>query len=133
MKIILQSLLVLFALIACSNKQSEEKNDGSFQTINVKEFKTLLAEKEGILVDVRTANEVAQGKIPNAQHIDWFDEAFAQKMSKLDKSKPIFVYCAVGGRSKKAMDKLQFMGFKEVYNLDGGFKAWKAVGFEVEK
>ena len=46
----------------------------------------------------------------------------------LDKKKPVYVYCAVGGRSAKASKVLQESGFKTVYNLLGGFNGWTAAG-----
>jgi phage shock protein E len=46
------------------------------------------------------------------------DAKFEQNLSALDKSKPVFVYCAVGGRSSKAAQVLNKNGFK-VYNLTG--------------
>ena len=42
----------------------------------------------------------------------------------LDKNKPVYVYCKVGGRSLKVSNKLIQVGFKNVYNLEGGFLRW---------
>ena len=49
-------------------------------------------------------------------------------MSTYDKSKPVFVYCKVGGRSSQAAAKLAELGFKEIYNLEGGIMKWEALG-----
>ena len=48
------------------------------------------------------------------------DADFKQQVEKLNKNKPVFVYCAAGGRSGKAAPLLQAAGFKYVYNLIGG-------------
>jgi rhodanese-related sulfurtransferase len=77
-----------------------------------------------IVVDVRTPEEFAQGHIENAILINWNDSQFEQQIGKLDKSMPTVVYCAVGGRSGKAYSKLKQLGFKEVYDMKGGFDAW---------
>ena len=55
-----------------------------------------------------------------------YEPSFETNLAKLDKEKPVAVYCKVGGRSGQAMAKMQELGFKEVYNLKGGMDAWKS-------
>ena len=43
---------------------------------------------------------------------------------KLDMSKPVYIYCRSGARSRKAAHKLADMGFKEIYDLQGGYSKW---------
>jgi thioredoxin len=78
------------------------------------------------LIDVRTPGEFAQGHINQAQNIDLRASDFEQKAAKLDKSKPVYVYCLSGGRSSSAANTLSSMGFREVYNLSGGMMRWRA-------
>lgn len=72
------------------------------------------------LLDVRTAGEWEKGKVAAATCVDFMNKDFKQNVSKLDKSKPVFVYCAAGGRSAKAAKILHEAGFTKVYNLTGG-------------
>ena len=58
---------------------------------------------------------------------------FKAKLDKLDKTKPVYVYCKVGGRSGQAASQMQAMGFSKVYNLIGGMDAWKGAGKETIK
>ena len=90
--------------------------------------KKLAADGSAILLDVRTPQEYANGHLQNATAINFFDADFKEKVAKLDKTKPIYVYCAVGGRSAKASKVLQESGFKSVYNLLGGWNGWNAAG-----
>lgn len=76
--------------------------------------------KNAQLLDVRTPQEWEAGKIASSNCINYNDAAFKQQIEKLDKNKPVFVYCAVGGRSSKAAPILQQAGFKYIYNLTGG-------------
>ncbi|MDZ7936284.1 MAG: rhodanese-like domain-containing protein [Emticicia sp.] len=76
--------------------------------------------KNAQLLDVRTPQEWEAGKITSSSCINVNDAAFKQQIEKLDKNKPVFVYCAVGGRSSKAAPILQKAGFKYIYNLTGG-------------
>ena len=56
---------------------------------------------------------------------------FNKMVSQLDKEKMVLVYCASGGRSRSAMKKMKDMGFKTIYNLSGGFNAWKNKGYDI--
>lgn len=76
--------------------------------------------KDAQLLDVRTPQEWEAGKIASSNLNNYNDASFKQNLSKLDKNKPVFVYCAAGGRSNKAAPILQAAGFKYVYNLTGG-------------
>ena len=77
------------------------------------------------LVDVRTPEEVADGFIEGAINIDFRSANFESTIGAMDKSKPIAVYCGVGGRSGSASDLLLELGFKDIYDLSGGFTQWK--------
>ncbi len=77
------------------------------------------------LVDVRTAEEYSSGHILNSKNICSTDEDFEENVKTLDKNVPIYVYCKKGGRSSKAAAKLSALGFKEIYDIEGGITAWE--------
>ena len=119
------SLLVLpFLFISCQGQPSK-----SVQTIEVKSFaEKLKTTVNPQLLDVRTPEEFSAEHIENAVNVNWNGNDFVAKVNTYDKSKPIFVYCKVGGRSAQAADKLAELGFKEIYNLEGGIMKWNAAG-----
>ncbi len=88
---------------------------------------------EGQLLDVRTPGEYAQGHLSNAQNLDVKDPIFVQKLVTLDKDKPVFVYCLSGGRSSQAAKLMAKNGFKEIYEMQGGFLKWSAANMPFEK
>lgn len=95
-------------------------------------FATLMTEKpDHLLIDVRSPGETAQGILPRAQEINFYEADFGSRISALPKDKPVFVYCRSGNRSGKAMAQMKDMGFQEVYNLQGGIGAWQAAGLPV--
>lgn len=109
-------------LVGCS--QPEPANT-SFKDVDVTEFKKLVEEfSNEIILDVRTPEETEKGMIDGAIHIDYHGSNFKEELGKLDKSKPVMVYCASGGRSKRTQELMEELGFKEVYNLSGGYSAW---------
>jgi thioredoxin len=77
------------------------------------------------IIDVRTPDEFSKGHLLKAKNVDWNGNDFDKEMAKLDKSKPVFVYCLSGGRSSSAANKMRNEGFKEVYELDGGIMKWR--------
>ncbi|MEO9804531.1 MAG: rhodanese-like domain-containing protein [Reichenbachiella sp.] len=85
-----------------------------------------------VILDVRTSEEVEQGKIPGAMQMDFYDDSFTSQLDQLDKNTTYYVYCAVGGRSGKTLSRMVELGFKEVFDLEGGMKAWRAAGFKVD-
>ncbi|GAB5472595.1 MAG: hypothetical protein Mars2KO_06940 [Maribacter sp.] len=79
-----------------------------------------------ILVDVRTPGEFKAGHLENAININWFDTDFSKQMTKIGKEETVYVYCKKGGRSAKAQQLLDSLGYKKVVNLEGGYDAWSA-------
>ncbi|GHB53616.1 thioredoxin [Persicitalea jodogahamensis] len=88
---------------------------------------------QGQLLDVRTPDEYEQGHLAKSQNLDVKDPVFVQKLATLDKDKPVFVYCLSGGRSGKAAKLLVDNGFKEVYDMQGGFLKWSSAKLPFEK
>ncbi len=102
--------------------------------VSIQEFAELIKNKgNAILLDVRTPKEVASEHLANSIHLDFYTDSFNSELAKLDKSKPILVYCHSGGRSGKTMAVLTEMGFKEVYNMAGGIAAWEKADLPLEK
>ena len=92
-------------------------------------FAKLIADRPGQVLDVRTPEEWATGTITGARFIDFSAGGFKEAAAaQLDKAKPVYVYCAAGGRSYRASKQLKELGFTEVYDLVGGMGAWKEAG-----
>ena len=84
-----------------------------------------------LLVDVREADEWAQGHAPGAVHIPrGFLELRIEEEAK-EKGAPVVLYCAGGTRSALAARSLQEMGFADVVSVAGGFGKWKEAGLEI--
>lgn len=123
MKTIFTSIVLIISIISCSDAQQVKK-------LGAKEFKELMQKTPNkIVLDVRTNGEIAQGVLPQATQIDFNSGSFETQIEKLDKNKPVFIYCAIGGRSSSASGILTKKGFKQVYNLDGGINAWRSFGY----
>ena len=101
--------------------------------VDVEQFDKLRADKNNVVLDVRTEKEFKEGHIPGAVNIDVRAADFDEKIARLDKNKIYLVHCAAGVRSANACKKLESVGFKELYDLAPGFKGWEKAGKPVEK
>lgn len=125
MKLILTVCMICFCQVSFCQSNVEKIDNNTLIR--------LLEDGDIQLLDVRTPGEVAKGYIKGAVRINYFDKDFADRLSALDKEKPIIVYCAAGGRSAKSGEKLKALGFKKIYDLSGGFSAYQKEGFPVYK
>lgn len=116
--------IICFVVLSCNGQNSKE-----IKTIDSKAFaEKIAATQNPQILDVRTPEEFTSDHIDNAKNINWLGTTFVANVEKLDKSQPVFVYCKSGGRSQKAAEKLNELGFKTIYQLDGGMLKWDAAG-----
>ncbi len=107
------SILISIGSIAISVAQERLNVDVFLDSLARPAAKTVL--------DVRTTGEYAKGSLATAQNIDWNNKkTFPEKIEKLDRDKPVYLFCQSGGRSAKAAQFLKKKGF-QVYELQGGF------------
>lgn len=128
-------IVLMAAFASCTEQRTSEKEANaqqiSYADLSPVDFNQKISALAGIVLDVRTPEEVAEGMIKNALSIDFYDADFGTKIRQLDKNEPVFVYCKAGGRSSQAAQLLIDAGFEEVYNLEGGITAWQESGFSV--
>lgn len=93
--------------------------------LNATLYAEAISGKKIQLVDVRTSNEYHSGHIKNAINIDFFHRRnFEESFEKMDKDKPVYLYCRSGARSRKSAFRLVEMGFFKIYDLKGGYMRW---------
>lgn len=130
-------LIYFFSLIAlvisCGNLSSDVNSEYHVVNIDHERFLNLTELNSGVILDVRTKEETLNGHLLNASFIDFYDAGFAEKASWIKKGQPVYVYCHAGGRSAKAAEILLGLGFKEVYNLVGGYSNWNKSGYPIKK
>ena len=135
-----QLFLVIFLssvtfVASCQNAKNYSSGSGQVhKTITADEFDKKLSANPGVqLVDVRTHEEFAGGHLKGAVNINVNGDSFDSDIAKLDKKKPVMVYCRSGKRSANACGKMKDAGFVEIYNMDGGITSWGDLGKPVEK
>lgn len=124
MKNILLFALLLVVGSACNSQEAKTTADGEaliYERVDNETFKAKLADPNTVLIDVRTPGETDRGIIDGALLIDYNSSDFEEKIAALDKDKTYLVYCQSGGRSARACNLMQGMGFKEIYELKTGY------------
>ncbi|PSR12954.1 MAG: rhodanese-like domain-containing protein [Bacteroidetes bacterium] len=123
MKIVIL-LIVLVAIPFLIKALRSLAGAGKYTNINGQAFAEHMQDKNAVVLDVRSPQEVAQGKIKGAQVINIMGADFSQKIKTLDKTKTYLVYCRSGNRSARACSLMAKEGFTNLYNLTGGYGAW---------
>ena len=113
-------LIIALGIFSCTNE-----TEGSITLVSTEEMQTLLDLENVQLVDVRTPEEHDKGYLSNSQNIDFNSPTFDADVSKLDKAKPVILYCKGGVRSAKCAKKLKDAGFTKIYELEGGISKWQ--------
>jgi rhodanese-related sulfurtransferase len=120
---VLSLLLVMtMALTSCLDTKDATTD---VKLVTAEEMQSILELEDVQLVDVRTSQEYEEEHIVNSQNIDFSSPTFDEDIAKLDKGKPVILYCKGGGRSAKCAKKLKDAGFEKVYDLEGGISKWK--------
>ena len=96
------------------------------------EAKARLDKGDAVFLDCREPSEYKDGHIPGAINIPrgLLEFKIAEKIP--DKNSSILMYCKTGGRASLACCSIDRMGYKNVVNIDGGWKAWLKAGYPVE-
>lgn len=110
----------LIVLLTGSFQQGQVKN------INQAEFQKMSKDKNTVVIDVRTPDEIKQGYIPGTtKFFDINGAGFESQIKSLDKTKTYLMVCRSGARSSRAAQLMMSKGFTKVYNLSGGVLNWQ--------
>lgn len=119
-----------FNTIAQNNTTHQE-----FTNLSAQRFKIITENDKngGVLLDLRTTDEMNKGFIKGAVQLDFLAKDAEKQIDNLDKNKTYYIYCASGNRSGQAAQYMKDHGFRRVYNLEKGLKEWEEKGYSVEK
>ena len=140
----LLALLIVFmvpaVLSGCLSREAEvasSENTSIIEDVNLEEAYALIVDNlsnpDFVIIDVRTPGEYASGHIEDAINIDFYAEDFDEQLDELDRDKIYLIYCQSGNRSGKALDKMEALGFQEVYNMLGGIVNWERTNLPTVK
>lgn len=107
------------------SRLSKAASSSNVQSVDIANAKQMMKTGAVSILDVRTPMEISAGKLSNAKTINIASPSFRKEINKLDKDATYIVYCRSGNRSLRACNIMSQEGFKNLYNLEGGYNAWK--------
>ena len=126
-------LTPIFLLLFTKNLSAQVPDSLKFKSLSVRGFyKEYLQDKNALLIDVRQYADYSKSRIKNAVNIP-FTEGLNIAADTINKEKALFIYCYVGGRSKKAALFFYDKGFRKLYSMKGGMIGWKAERLPVSR
>ena len=122
-------LTFLAGILALISVQAGGEAAETAAKIDVNSAQEYVAQHENaVILDVRTPAEYDMSHITGAMNVNVQNDDFATMVAGLDKDKTYLVHCTrnpADGRSARALETLQELGFRNLYNLEGGYIAWK--------
>lgn len=125
--------LLVFLTVVCLESLGQPAESLKYKSLEPYDFHlTYLKDDKAVLIDVREFFEYKKSRIKDAINIPSSGNLeFAADTFEKDKS--LFLYCTTDYRSKRVAAKFSEKKFVNVYNLEGGIKAWKNDGFPVDR
>lgn len=127
------SALLLTLLITLTGCGSTATLDQQINNVSPSEAAGIIGTSgdDLVILDIRTSEEFAAGKIKDSINIDFYAADFREQLDGLDKDTHYLVYCNSGNRSGQALPIFEDLGFAEVDNLSTGIAGWYNEGYEV--
>jgi rhodanese-related sulfurtransferase len=134
---VLSGCLSREAEVTSSENTSISETTSIIEDVNLKEAYAIIVDNlsnpDFVIIDVRTPGEYASGHIEDAINMDFYAEDFDGQLDELDRDKIYLIYCQSGNCSGKALDKMEALGFREVYNMLGGIANWERTNLPTVK
>ncbi len=119
-------LVIIIAIVFTACNGWKQGKTFSYTELDHNNFASKInSDNDYILVDVRTPKEYRNGHMKNAVNVSYFHSWFTDSIKKLDRTITIYMYCQTQHRSPMASRKMKKLGFKKIYDLQGGFMKWE--------
>lgn len=124
----------VFAFLGSSGEPTPVRTENTIMhSVSPDEFEALGRSGEYTVIDIRTPEEIAKGKVfADALEIDFYEPDFRTELSKLDRDGKYLIYCNSGNRTAETKSMMRWLGFKEMIDLEGGKVAWEESGRPLE-
>ena len=142
-RVSLAAVVLLVAAVAAAGCSSDEATSpagtggpaeaAGYATVDIQTaHDAVSSDQSAQLLDVREPEEWAETGVPVGAALIPLAEVESRAPSELDADSPVYVICRSGNRSRTASETLVQLGFRQVYNVDGGVTAWLDAGLPVE-
>jgi len=129
-----RSIIIISAIIlSFGQSQAQTADSVKYQSLEPYDFHLqYLRQDPALLIDVRLPFEFKGRRIKDARNIPSAKD-LNMAADTISKECHLFLYCTDDFRSRRAAELLYDMGYRKLYNLEGGIVAWRKDKFPVEK
>ncbi len=115
-----------------NNKSPQQESNKIYINIGPHDAQALIDSRPDIIIiDARTPDEFSKGHLNRARLLNVQESEFYNDILELPIDGTYLVYCKAGTRSTQAISLMAGEGFKNIYNLDGGFDSWAGHGLPI--
>jgi rhodanese-related sulfurtransferase len=104
---------------------------GYYTIANVEELKSLMVDRQALLIDVREPSEYQSGHIPDAINIPL--RTISRNLSKIPSDRPVILYCSTGYRSSMGVMTLHLLNYDNVKGFPPSLAGWEKAGNAIAK
>jgi rhodanese-related sulfurtransferase len=121
-------LVIMLTVATVFSYSCKSDVDTEIQIVTAEEMQELSQLEDVQLIDFNAPVKQEETLIEDSQNIDYMSSSFEQDLEKLDKSKPVIVYCESANHITKCKEKMKEAGFVKIYDLDSTIAKWKYKG-----
>jgi rhodanese-related sulfurtransferase len=124
-----RATIIVMVLLALTLITPAWAGGSPITNVTVGKAQKLIKEHTGkadfVILDVRTAEEFAEGHLAGAVNLDVQSPDFEKRLRLLDRNKNYLVYCRTGNRSRRATLAMEALGFRSIFHMNEGIVMWK--------
>jgi len=118
-------LVFLFIVATVFNYSCKDEAKGEIQVVTNEEMQEFSEITDVKLANIKSTDSAKETLIRDSQNIDYLSPNFDKEIIKLDKSKPVIVFCKSSNDSVKCEEKMEDAGFVKIYDVDENIAKWK--------
>ena len=125
-------LVILFVVATVFSYSCMNNTESKIQVVTAEEMQELSEINDVQLVDFNSPETQEETLIESPQSIDYLSPNFEEEIIKMDKSKPVIVYCKSSNVNIKCVEKMEDAGFIKIYDVDDSIAKWIFKGADIK-
>jgi len=117
-------LVILFVVATVFNYSCKDETNSEIQVVTTEEMQEFSEINDVKFANIKSSDSTNENLIEDSQNIDYLSPNFDKEIIKLDKSKPVIVFCKSSNDNVKCEEKMENAGFVKIYDIDESIAKW---------